>query len=254
VLISSDAGPAYQAAISTPSEASDAPQAVTSWKPNRIQLWKLYNTEAPTADVMRERLQDLMDQNAASLKITAPTDYHMRIGDWIWATHSTFGLFKVRIQSLKKTPSQMTIQAGKRLFTASDIFGQYLRAEIPDDADVLSETTIADPTDGEFTIKKEDVDDALIVYFEASFSVDDDASTLDTGTFCDVLVNGKVIPPGRIVLREGGSVKVDITEQCSMSASADTANAIACNLYRATGWACNNAIVSQWKGLKFLAA
>lgn len=252
ITISSDIEPDYQAAVTVPSDISTAPQAAVDWSPARIQLWKLDTVESPTVDQARDRLDAILDQESVQVKVTAPPDWHLRVGDWIWAYHPQFGQFKLRILEIEWVPGRMAISAGKKSYRASSMFGEYLRGEIRDDSDALSTTTIADPTDGEFVVKKEDVGDDLKIIYSESFSIADDDTAIDAGTFCDLILNGKVVPPGRIPLENGGSVEIDITEYCSMSASADTTNTIVRNLYRATGWTGQTAEVRQYKTLKFL--
>lgn len=258
VTLTTDIDPRYQAVIGLPDDVSGTSQVVTDWNPSRIQLWRLYDVATATNDEKRDRIQYIIDGQDDGLKITAPVDYHLRVGDWISATHREFGEYVVRIQKITKTEPKMTIQAGKAVFVASDAFGEYLRATVPDDSDCLSETTIAYPASGSFVIKKEDVDDGLVIYFEESYNVDSDDTAIDEGTFLDLEVGAsagttKVVPPGRIILKNGASVKIDITDYCAMSASADTTNYISRNLYKSTGWSGSDAKITQWKALKFLA-
>jgi hypothetical protein len=218
-----------------------------------VQLFKLDTVECPTADQTRSRLQDIMDEEAASWKVVSTgIDDHLRVGDWISVTHPDFGTYSVRVRQIETTSDKQTITAGKRLFTASSVFGTYLRAAIPDNADVLSTTTLTNGA-GSFVIKKEDVNDALVVYFEESYQSAIDDTSIDIGMFVDVTVNSKVVPPGRTILKDGGSVKVDITDQCNSSAASDTTNTVSRNLYRATGWTSAGSSITQWKALKFLA-
>jgi hypothetical protein len=258
VSLTTDIDPRYQAVIGLPNDFSGTAQVVTDWNPSRIQLWRLYDVACATNDEKRDRIQYIIDGQDDGLKITAPVDYHLRVGDWISATHSEFGEYIVRIQKITKAEPTMTIQAGKVVFVASDAFGEYLRATVPDDSDCLSETTIAYPASGSFVIKKEDVADGLVIYYEESYNVDADDTAIDEGTFLDLEVGAtagttKVIPPGRIILKNGASVKIDITDYCTKSASADTTNYISRNLYKATGWTGSDARITQWKALKFLA-
>lgn len=258
VTLSTDIEPRYQAVIGTPDDESGTPQVVTDWNPSRIQLWRLYDVSCSTNEEKRDRIQYIIDGQDDGIKIVAPVDYHLRVGDWISATHKEFGEYILRIQKITKTEPKMTIQAGKVVFVASDAFGEYLRQEVPDESDCLSETTIADPATGSFVIKKEDVTDGLVIYYEESFNCDVDDTAIDEGTFVDLEVGAsagttKVIPPGRIILKNGSSIKIDITDYCTKSASADTTNYISRNLYKATGWSGSNATVTQWKALKFLA-
>lgn len=254
VTLTSDLEPTYQTVVGLPGDEAGTPQIVTNWRPERIQLFKLCDISTPTNADLRERIQLILDGQDRGLKVVAPTDWHLRVGDYVRAVHPDYGTYDLRVQSLKKTPSTMTAQIGKHVFSISDVFGEYLRAEIPDDAEALSETTITDPTSGSFTIKKKNVSAALVIYYEESYSTDADESSIDVGTFCDLKVNGKIVPPGRIILKSGGSVKMDITDYCNMSASADIANTISRNMYKATGWSGDNAKITQWKALKFLAA
>jgi len=251
VINDSDYEPGMQAAIGVGSEQSEAPQVVTDWEPSRIQLFKILGVDTTNRAVILQRLQEIIDQNRIGFKITAPVDNFLRVHDWISCTHPILGTFTEKVQKIDIVPGLMTILAGKHVFTPSEAFGEYMRPTIQANAEPLQTTILTDGA-GTVTIEKENVDDSLLIYYEESFQTAVDDTAIELGTFCDVKVNGISIPPGRIKLSDGGSIKVDITDHCNKSASVDTNNTISRNMYRATGWSSSESKVTQYKGLKFL--
>jgi hypothetical protein len=76
--------------------------------------------------------------------------------------------------------------------------------------------------------------------------------TLTLGAFIDVMVNSNIVPPGRIKLISGGSIKVDITNYCITSATQDKINTISHNHNLATGWISSGTTVKQYSSMAIL--
>lgn len=252
VISDSDYEPGMQAAIGIGSGQMEAPQVVTDWDPSRIQLFKILELDTTNKGVILSRLQEIIDNNRTGFKITSKkVDNFLRVHDWISCTHPILGTFTEKVQKIDITPEGMELMVGKHVFTPSEAFGEYLRPAIPGQAEPLSTKTLTDGA-GTFTIEKEDVDEALLIFYEESFYTAINDSAIELGTFCDIKINGISVPPGRIKLSDGGSIRVDITEYCNKSASVDTNNTVARNMYRATGWSSSESKITQWKGLQFL--
>ena len=178
------------------------------------------------------------------------------VGDWISATHPTLGTFSVRIQQWEYNGSTQIIQAGKRVFSASKVFADYLRPAVEQDAEPLSKAALTDGA-GTFDILHGNYNaGGLTVYYEENYTQSEEGITVvvaEIGTFMSLLVNGKVVPPGRLKLLDGGSVKIDITDYCLVSTTLDKTNTISRTLHRATGWSGADSTVSQYRARAFLA-
>lgn len=257
VLLVDQLEPDYQAVLGVNSgDASQVPLVVTDWGWNdRPWIFGLHDYSGPSADMLAE-IQAKIDNNLKSFKITSyDIDYHLRVGDYVAVTHPDLGTFVQRVQQWDFDGQKQVITTGKRVFKASEAFGEYLRGSIPDTSEPLSTTALTDGA-GTFTILAADVAaGGLVVYYEDSFSQSDEGVQAEIGTFIDVKINGKIVPPGRLKLLNGGSVKIDITDFCNMSSSTNTSNTIARGLYRATGWGSDEGAskITQWRKLQFLA-
>lgn len=251
--------PNYNAVIGINSgDSSQVPLVVTDWGIPTVGPFIHKIHDSADKDGLANEIQLLINNNGKSFKIVSyDVDFFLRVGDWISVTHETYGTFSLRVQcwSYNGDEKKQEIMVGKRVFSASDYFGDYFRGEIPGNGNPLSTTAIADGS-GSFTIKKGNVDEALRIYYEDSFSQSDDGTQSEIGTFMELFVNNKIIPPGRLKLLNGGSVQIDITAYCNMSSSEDKSNTVLRRLYRATGWGADEdaSKVTQWKTLKFLEA
>jgi hypothetical protein len=85
-------------------------------------------------------------------------------------------------------------------------------------------------------------------YPSGHFSTPSDGSTVSLIGFADLSINSKIVPPGRIKLENGSSLKIDITDYCTLGAS----NTVSRNLYNATGWNSQGAKVNQYIALSVL--
>jgi hypothetical protein len=244
-----------------------------------------------------------MSNNDKSFEIKPNTpDWFLRVGDWVRLWTEDLGFFNLRVKKLVISGGLQVITVGKKVFTASKIFGDYLRKEIQLNAQPLQVDNItAFPQN--FTIKKDNFNKGgWRCYYEESVSPPSDgqgsawvtgtvyakdtwvtqsgssylclqphtagATTqpgigaswalywwkyeLTLGAFVDVIVNGAIVPPGRIKLIDGGSIKIDITDYCLTSATIDQTNTISHGLHLATGWTSSGATVKQYSAMAIL--
>ena len=127
-----------------------------------------------------------------------------------------------RIQKIDNNSGKVTLNCGKQVFTIAQMFGDYLRKYVKD-SEQRKKTQELTNGAGSFTALS---DSGLRIYFEESFSTPTDGSTVSLTAFADISLNGKIVPPGRIKLENSSSLKIDITDYCSTSESADTTNTL----------------------------
>ncbi len=249
--------PNVQAAIGIDSNDAAQPEySITDYdKTSDIQLFKVFDRKGAEKDETLFQLQQIIDNNDDSFSATSRNvDWHLKVGDWLVLHRDDYGTFQVRIREIDYDNGIQSLICGKRLFTVSNKFGEYLRKSIPSRATPIQTTALAGGA-GSFVIKASDVQaGGLVIYFEDSFDTSNESDiSVQVGSYCDLLINSKIVPPGRIKLIDQTSVKIDITDYCNMSSSVDTTNTVTRNFYQASGWSSQGAKITQWRALKFLS-
>lgn len=244
--------PDVQAAVSYGGDVTQCPQVVSDWSWRGPQLIKGYENRGYTQEEILQILQDLIDNNEVSCKVvTTEVDEYLRPGDWVSAYREDRGYFALRIKEKEISENKMTLTLGKKISTASEIFGEYLRGIIQDEANLRISTNIIDGT-GTFTVTEETYAlGGLKIYYEESISEATDGTTISQHAFIMIKVNGTVIPPGRIRLNSDSSnLKIDITDYCTLPGT----NTIERIFDYATGWvAADAAQVNQYLAIQFFA-
>lgn len=253
IAISDTKEPIMQAVIGLTTDENPQPQTAVNWSFRDPQLFKIYENSGLTLANMRIVVASVLDDNEDAYEIqTSQVDYHLRIGDWIQIWKKTVGWKSLRVTKITITPGKMVINVGKRLFSPSQAFGQYLRKTISTSKQALRETEITGGSDT-FTVYATDVAaGGLVIMYEESFTVPTDDTSVSAGVFCDVAVNGKVAPPGRIKISDSAAISIDITDACNKSSTSDTTNTILRSLYLATGWETTNGLVKQYAAQAFM--
>ncbi len=248
ILKGNQSTPAVQAAASYGSDIVEAPQIVSDWS-RGIQLIKCYQNQGYLANEVLATLQRIVDDSETAYTVTTnQVDPHIRPGDWVGLWTKAEGSFSLRVREKNITPGKMVLLCGRKVASASSIFGSYLRGEIPDDKQPRSITTLV--TDNTFTVTSENYAlGGLRVFYEEAFSKSDDTD-IDPSAFITIEVNGEVIPPGRILLSKAESVKIDITDHCTMPGG----NTVDRTMYNSTGWvAGDQRFVKQYLSVQFFA-
>jgi hypothetical protein len=214
---------------------------------------------------MQTIVDSMLDDDEYAYKVvTTEMDWHLLPGDYIDIYNTKFGWKHVRITGIEYD-TKMTIKCGKRLFDPSQAFGIFFKKTIlkplkvhSDGWQVVSsrEAHIAGTTitsgSGSFVVYAEDVDDGWTCYYEESFSPPDDDDAVNTGVFCDVEINGVVVPPGRIRISDNPSISIDITASCNTSTVSDTTNTVLRNIYLASDWDTSDGMVKQYRAMAFI--
>ena len=252
VLLGDAKEPAVQAVIGLNSDENPQPRTAMSLSRRDPQLFKIYdNTNLSLVD-MQTMVDSLLDEADMPYTISTDIDYYLLPGDWIQIENAEIGLKVVRVRKVEIGSGKMVISAGKRLFSPAQACGSYLEKTISSGAQPVRSTEITDGS-GTFTVYAADyAKGGLVVTYKESFSVPSDDTAVATGVFCDVAINGAVVPPGRMKITDAASVSVDITEACEKSASSDKTNTILRKLYQATGWEATNGVVEQYLAQAFL--
>ncbi|MCK9568994.1 hypothetical protein M0R72_08640 [Candidatus Pacearchaeota archaeon] len=246
-IVPSTQSPGIQAAISYGSDICEAPQCVSDWK-RGTALIKCYQNQGYQSEEVLGILQGLVEDSQESYTVTTnEVDPVLRPGDWVGIQIPDEVDIALRIREKTIAPGKMTLLCGKKLVSASSIFGSYLRGSIPDDAQPRSTTTLV--SQSSFEVSSENYDlGGLRVFYEESFSEEDDTD-IDTGAFMTLDVNGKIVPPGRILLSKAESVKIDITDYSIMPGT----NTVTRGLYNDDGWTSSERYVKQYLAVKFIA-
>lgn len=246
-IVPASQSPGIQAAISYGSDISEAPQCVADWK-RSTALIKCYQNQGYQSEEVLSILQGLVTDSQASYTVTTnEVDPFIRPGDWagLQIPEELDAAFRIREKTI--VHGKMTLLCGKKIISASSIFGSYLRGSIPDDAQPMSVTTLVSQNTFEVTSANYALGE-LRVFYEESFQKENDTD-IDTGAFMTLDVNGKIVPPGRILLSKAESVKIDITDYCTMPGT----NTVTRGLYNDDGWASSERYVKQYLAVKFLA-
>lgn len=252
VLLGDAKEPAVQAVIGLNSDENPQPRTAMSLSRRDPQLFKIYdNTNLSLID-MQTMVDSLLDEADMPYTISTDIDYYLLPGDWIQIENAEIGIKVVRVRKVEIGAGKMVISAGKRLFSPAQAFGSYLKKTISSAAQPIRSVEIMDGS-GTFTVYAADyAKGGLVVTYKESFSVPTDDTSVATGVFCDVAVNGAIAPPGRMKITDAAAVSVDITDACEKSASADKTNTILRKLYQATGWEATSGVVEQYLAQAFL--
>lgn len=240
--------PDVQAAISYGSDISEAPQVVTDWSWRGIQLLKPYSSQGAAKEVVLAELQGIIDNNELSCTVkTNAIDWYIRPGDWVSVYRGDKGYFALRVKEKSIKPGLMTLTLGKKISTASEIFGSYLRAEVDDDEQPRSETILL--SGNTFSVSEENYNlGGLKVYYEESLSKTEDTD-IDPAACLVLEINDVVVPPGRILLSKASDLKIDITDYCTMPGT----NTAVGTLYNGTGWERGSIYIRQYLAVQFFA-
>jgi hypothetical protein len=258
ILLKSTNDPNYQAAIGYDSSNDNSVMRVVTewdWSARGAQLFKVYDTSGADKDDVETQLESIMANNDDSFEVrTNEVDYFLRIGDYVRLIGHALGDFVLRIQQIDIQNGLMTLTCGKKIFTAAKTFGQFLkRTEISTKQPL--QTTILTDGAGTFTVLTANLV-GLRVFYEESISITEDDTEADTGTFVDIQIDGKVVPPGRIKLSSGGAISLDITDYCLTGGTAVTggySHTVLRNLYLGTGWESTESFIKQYKARAFIA-
>ena len=244
--------PDVQAAANYGGDVTECPQVISDWSWRGIQLIRGYENQGyPKEDVTRS-LQAIIDNNEMACTVsTTDVDYYLRPGDWVGVYREDRGSFVLRIKEKTISNGKMEMVLGKKISSVSTVFGEYLRGEIQDEANLRITTNILNGS-GTFVVTAENYAlGGLKIYYEESISASTDGTAISPHAFILLKVNGIVIPPGRIRLSsESSSLKIDITDYCTMPGT----NTVLRNFDYATGWEqADSAMVNQYLAIQFFA-
>ncbi|MCK9569720.1 hypothetical protein M0R72_12325 [Candidatus Pacearchaeota archaeon] len=247
ITISDANTPDVHAAVSYSSNICEAPQILTDWGQG-IQLLKCYQNQGYTSDEVLLSLQGILDNNELSCTVvTSEMDYYLRPGDWVGLYRADVGNFSLRVREKQIVPGKMTLTCGKKMASASTVFGAYLRGEINDDKQPRCITTLG--TNTEFEVSSENYAlGGLKIYYEEAFSKTDDTD-VDPTAFFTLEINGTVVPPGRILMSKAESVKIDITDYSTLPGTSTVLR----TMYNSTGWVAGDQYVKQYLAVQFFA-
>lgn len=255
IKIADAKNPAANAIIGLNADENPQPQTAFNWdlRTDRVQLWKTYENNSVTLPQIKELAQAYLEDDENSYEIATPdVDSHLRVGDSVTMWRKDFGEKEIRISRIIITPGLMKLTVGRTLFSPSQTFGEYLRKTRQTQAvDTTTSQPVANAVitsgTGTFTVTSGNLaTSGFQVLYKESFTVPDGEDDASIGVFCDVLVNGVIVPPGRLKI-ESGSLEIDITASCIAGS-----NSITRNLYNADGWESSEAKVEQWQALAFI--
>jgi hypothetical protein len=248
ISVTSQFKPNVQAAIAIDSgNPSVAPRVEYDLdSSNTPMLFEVYEVNGEDRDVVDTKLDLIIADNDLSLDVKSNSiNWDLRVGDWVHLIRDDIGLDGgYRIQKFKVDNGIMTLTCGKRVFQASDAFGDYLQPEVTPEALPIKVTNLASGT-GSFTLES---GTNVRAYFEETFSIPTDGTVAGLSAFLDIDVGGDIVPPGRVKLDSGSSVKIEITEYCAAGS-----NTVTRNLYNATGWESQGAAIKQYKALSLVS-
>lgn len=258
--------PAYQVVIGLNDGNNPQPVVATNWSRRDPQIFKVYEDTNISLTDLQTVVDSMLDDEEYSYKaITTEFDWSLRPGDYIDIYNKKFGWKHVRITSIEYD-TKMTIKCGKRLFSPSQAFGSYFKKTIlksiapPNEYGYqsasreahISGTTITGGS-GSFVVYHDDYNaGGWTCYYEESFSPPNDDESVNTGVFCDVMINGIVVPPGRIRISDSPSISIDITAACSVSTTSDITNTVLRNIYLASGWDTSDGTIKQYRAMSFI--
>ena len=248
IKFSNQTAPDVQAAISYGTDLSEAPQVVTDWSWRGIQLMSPIGSQGRAKEDVLTELQDVIDNNELSCTVeTNDVDWYLRPGDWVGTTTMDHGNVSLRVKEITISPGKMVLTLGKKLSTASELFGSYLRPAVNSNEQPRSNTELLSANT--FVVSSENYAlGGLKVYYEESLTKDDDTD-IDPDACMVLKVNDVVIPPGRILLSKQSSISIDITDYCTMPGT----NTAEGTLYDSTGWTRGRKYILQYLAVQFFA-
>lgn len=216
------------------------------------KLFKIVDRSGQDKHDVDALLQRYIDENQYSYKVTTDlVSYHYLPGDFIPITKKDwFTGYAIRIKQIDITPGKMVLICGKDITNYTSDFGKYLRGEIDDNATPTQQTTVISGS-GSFVVKAATYKKGgWKCIYEMNFEIPS-GTTVSDSALCEVAINGKVT--GRIRLNNQSSLKLDITDFCTVSATADKTNTVKTTLYNATGWTYGECAVNQYLRATFIA-
>ena len=245
----SQRNPNYQAAIGADSaDQCYAPEVLydPALALNKPVIFDIVDTNGQDREVVHNNLVRAINNNDRCFEVrTNIIDYALRQGDWIRLIRDEIGLNAVlRIQQIEINAGMFILTCGKQVITLAQMFGDFLRQHVQPNQQPAKSQALTNGA-GSFTALNQA---GLRIYYEESFSIPSDGSTVSLVGFADLSINSKIVPPGRIKLENGSSLKMDITDYCTLGA----ANSVARNLYNATGWTSQGAKINQYIALSVL--
>lgn len=254
VKVAAKSDPDYQAVIGVDSSAENFnTQVVADWDWKRPQVFDVYDGKGALITDLRTKINSLLEGNNDSFQVvTNELEYHLRVGDWVKVIHTDLRSFNLQIQKFQIKNGVMTLTCGKRTFEASDVFGELLRKKVDKERTPLKTTAITTGS-GSFVVEKGDATAAWRCYYTESFSPPSDGSDTALAGFTVIKINGKTIPPGRIIISAGSEISIDITDYCTKSSTVDTTNTFVRTLYLADGWTTDGSIITQYNAKVLLA-
>jgi hypothetical protein len=221
--------------LSQPSKVS------TDWVPARTWLNEVILSDRYGTDLQEWLdLRRIDDQATYTIK-TKEQEWLLEPGDIIHAQEQGGALEEVRVRKAIINKDGTTITAGKRLADLSEKWGMWRNTvgTIDRDAQISKQAfDLAGPSGSQtfVVLAKEYIVGAWKCYLSISWSLDVDqgyTADLPASNFMDLRasVNGVRVPPGRVMATgKSGDITIDITDFCSCSVSADTANTISITL------------------------
>lgn len=221
------------------------PLVSTDWTPAPRGMWLTEVLQVGDRDGqdLQEWLDLKIDDDDPLVTIKTPQqEWLLNEGDLIHAQAEDDALESLRIRKITTQVNGSQITAGKRLTSLSDKFGLWQNATGAKDTDHViqnQEIDLGGPTGSQtFNVLAEEYKKGAwkckVAVNWSLWTSGADVSVVLPADFFMVLVvklNGKVIPPGRMMAKDNsGGVVIDITDLCSVSASSDTQNTININL------------------------
>jgi len=213
-------------------------QVATSWK-RSLTHWIAKHIQNPSRDGvdMQEWLDALLTDDPTIYDITQyGEELLLDPGDYIEVQAEDDALVSCRAQKIIIGGRKTKIAAGRRLAALDELFGEWrlVNGSVDIDHQIQEQSFSFTGTGGTqtFVVRAADYQDGgwkCRVSVRWSIEVDS-GYTADIPAAIRALrltLNGKVIPPGRIVVStNSGGAEIVITDYCSVSASTDTTNTL----------------------------
>lgn len=256
ITLSSRTAPAIQAAVGM--LENGVTTAKVDWDPKEIQLISVYDGKGDQKPEVDNQLDSLLADNTLPISVSFPShDYFLRIGDYVRVSSDALGSQVLRISQIKNQDGSTVLKVGPKPFDTKKAFGELTRVQTDPDMDLLASKLItggsASARTGTFTVKATDyAAGGWQCIYKEDFDEATDGTDVSRNGFIEILIGGVKIPPGRIKLES--SVEVNLTDYCSVSASTNTSNSFARNIYNSTGWTPDDTtiVVEQYKGTSFV--
>jgi hypothetical protein len=232
-------------------DGDNASTAVSDWRNIEPQIFSVYDGQGELREELTEHLQAILDKNADSYSAELPyEDHFLRIGDYVELQKDS-QTYSLRIAKIDIQPGKTTLDCGKKIFDASEKFGELLRYEVDTAAEPIQTKTITNGS-GSFVVEYANiVAGGWKCYYEESFDSASTDTSLSKNPFCVIKVAGRIVPPGRIKI-DSGSIKIDITDYCSKSTTKNVTNDVVRTMYNYTGWSSSKSEIKQYRGRRFL--